>query len=267
MHQLRLCRSVLFLPASNLRAIEKARSLPADLVILDLEDAVKEEDKARARAAAVEATHTDFPGKLVAIRVNADIGHHFGDDAVAVRGSAADYIVLPKAETAKKVGDAASLSQKPVLAMIETAAGVLAARDIAAHSSALIAGTNDLAADLGLPPKSGRTGLSLGLQSIVLAARATGIAAFDGVFNGLDDAEGLEAECREGRALGFDGKTLIHPNQIEAANRLFGPSDEEVAQARRLIASATGGAERHDDHMIEAMHVAQAEAVLAKARL
>ena len=266
MHQLRLCRSVLFLPASNPRAVEKARGLPADLVILDLEDAVKEEDKVSARAAAVEATHAGFPGKLVAIRVNGDVGHHFGDDAVAVRGSSADFVVLPKAETAKKVGDAASLSQKPVLAMIETAAGVLAAPEIAAHSSALIAGTNDLAADLGLPPKGGRAGLAFALQSIVLAARATGIAAFDGVFNGLNDPEGLETECREGRGMGFDGKTLIHPNQIDAANRIFAPSDEEVADARRLIASATGGAERHEGRMIEAMHVAQAEAVLAKAR-
>lgn len=263
---LRLCRSVLFLPASNPRAIEKARNLPADLVILDLEDAVREEDKASAREAAVAATHQGFPGKLVAIRVNADIGHHFGDDAVAVRGSAADFLVLPKAETAKKVGDAASLSQKPVLAMIETAAGVLAAPDIAGHSTALIAGTNDLAADLGLPPGAGRAGLALSLQTIVLAARAAGVAAFDGVFNGLEDAVGLERECQEGRSLGFDGKALIHPNQIDAANRIFGPTENEVADARRLIASATGGAERHEGRMIEAMHVAQAEAVIAKAR-
>ena len=172
MQPLRLCRSVLFLPASNPRAIEKARTLPADLVILDLEDAVREEDKVSARAAAVEATHQGFGGKLVAIRVNADAGHHFGDDAIAVRNSAADFVVLPKAETAKKAGDAASLSQKPVLAMIETAAGVLAARDIASHCSALIAGTNDLAADLGVPQGAGRSGLALALQSILLAARS-----------------------------------------------------------------------------------------------
>jgi (3S)-malyl-CoA thioesterase len=266
MQPLRLCRSVLFLPASNPRAIEKARSVPADLVILDLEDAVREEDKASARAAAVEATHHGFEGKLVAIRVNADIGHHFGDDAVAVRSSAADFVVLPKAETAKKVQDAASLSQKPVLAMIETAGGVLAAREIAAHARGLIAGTNDLAADLAIPPDAGRAGLMHALQSIVLAARAAGIAAFDGVFNGLDDSGGLEAECREGRAFGFDGKSLIHPNQIETANHVFSPSSEEVAAAERLIAAATGGAERHEGRMIEAMHVAQAKAVLAKAR-
>ena len=263
---LRLCRSVLFLPASNPRAIEKARTLPADLIILDLEDAVKEEDKDSARAAAVEATRQGFPGKLVAIRVNADIGHHFGDDAVAVRASAADFIVLPKAETAKRIGDAHSLSQKPVLAMIETAAGVLAAREIARHCHALIAGTNDLAHDLGLPPGADRSNMSLALQSILLAARAQGIAAFDGVFNGLDDPAALEAECHGGRALGFDGKSLIHPNQIAAANRIFGPSSEEIADAERLIAAATGGAERHEGRMIESMHVAQAQAVLAKAR-
>ncbi|QPQ55650.1 CoA ester lyase [Allosphingosinicella flava] len=266
MQPLRLCRSLLFLPASNPRAIEKARGLPADLIILDLEDAVKEEDKESARIAAVEAARQGFGGKLVAIRVNADIGHHFGEDAVAVRASGADFVVLPKAETAKKVQDAASLSQKPVLAMIETAAGVLAAREIAAHTAGLIAGTNDLSADLGLPAGGGRSGLVHALQSIVLAARAQGVAAFDGVFNGLDDADGMAAECLEGRAYGFDGKSVIHPNQIDAANRFFGPSDAEIAAADRLIAAATGGAERHEGRMIESMHVVQARAVLAKAR-
>ena len=151
--------------------------------------------------------------------------------------------------------------------MIETPAGVLAAGSVASVSAALIAGTNDLAAELGIPAAAGRAGLAHSLQMIVLAARAGGAAVFDGVYNQLEDHEGLAAQCREGRAYGFDGKTLIHPGQIEIANRLFGPDEEEVAAARRLIAAASGGAERFEGRMVEAMHVAQAEALLAKARI
>jgi (3S)-malyl-CoA thioesterase len=264
--RLRLCRSLLFLPASNPRAIAKARELPADMVILDLEDAVKEEDKGAARAAAVAAVGEGFPGKLAAIRINASGGAHFGQDIIAVRDSAADLLVIPKVEHEEQVKDAARLAAKPLLAMIETAAGVLNAPAAARHCSGLIAGTNDLAADLALPPAAGREGLIHSLQTIVLAARAAGIAAFDGVFNGLEDEVGLEGQCRQGRAFGFDGKALIHPGQIAAADRIFSPSDAEVEAALKLIAAASGGAERYEGRMIEAMHVSQAEAVLAKAR-
>ena len=261
---LRLCRSLLFLPASNPRAIEKARGLAADMIVLDLEDAVKAEDKAAARKAAVEATKTPFQA-LVAIRLNAaDSLWHA--DVEAVRRSAADFVIYPMTTGPEDVGRTAAATGKPVLAMIETASGVLAAGAIAGEAAGLVAGTNDLAADLGLRPGGAREALRTGLQTILLAARASGVAAFDGVFNRLDDEEGLEAECREGRSFGFDGKSLIHPNQIETANRLFGPSPEEVEAARRLIAAATGGAERYQGEMIERMHVEQARAVLAKAR-
>jgi citrate lyase subunit beta/citryl-CoA lyase len=164
------------------------------------------------------------------------------------------------------VQEAREATGKPVLAMIETARGVLAAPSIAARAAGLVAGTNDLAADLGLPPRAPRQALWTALQSIVLAARAAGIAAFDGVYNGLEDIEGLAAQCEEGRSFGFDGKSLIHPSQIETANRLFGPSEAEVEAARRLIASASGGAERHEGEMIEALHVEQARRLLARAR-
>jgi (3S)-malyl-CoA thioesterase len=147
--------------------------------------------------------------------------------------------------------------------MIETPAGIYAARDIAARVAGLIAGTNDLAAALRLP--AGRGGLAFSFQAIVLAARAARIAVFDGVFNGIDDAEGFAADCRIGRLLGFDGKAVIHPNQVDPANRLFGPSEAEVADARALIAAATGGAERYDGRMIETMHVDSARRVLARA--
>jgi (3S)-malyl-CoA thioesterase len=262
---LRLCRSLLFLPASNPRAIEKARGLAADLVVLDLEDAVKPDDKEGARRAAVEAVKTPFPG-LVAIRINAAEAW-WREDVAAVRGSAADFVIVPMTCDPDETRIAGERTGKPVLAMVETALGVVNAAAIARETVGLVAGTNDLAADLGLRPGGPRAALQTALQTILLAARAASVAAFDGVFNRLEDPEGLEAECREGRAFGFDGKSLIHPNQVEIANRVFGPSAEEVEAARRLVAAATGGAERHDGEMIERMHVEHAHFVLAKARV
>ena len=266
-HDLRLCRSILFLPASNPRAIEKARTLDADLVVLDLEDAVREEDKEAARAAAIEATHAGFGGRMVAIRVNPAGTPHYGDDVVAVRHSAADVVVLAKAEAGKQVTDSAWLMQKPVLAMVETPRGVIDAASIAPSASALIAGTNDLAASLGISTERGRGGLIFALQRIVLAARASGIPVFDGVYNRLEADEGLVAECEEGRSWGFDGKSSIHPSQLDTVNRVFTPNAAEIDAARRLIEAATGGAERHDGRMVEAMHVQQARTLLAKARV
>jgi (3S)-malyl-CoA thioesterase len=260
-------RTALFLPASNPRAIEKARGLAADLVILDLEDAVKDVDKASARIAAVDAVAQGFGPRLAAIRLNGiESGEHL-EDVAAVAASLADFAVLPKAESAADVAQVAEALGKPVLAMIETPLGVLAAAEIAAVPgvSGLIAGTNDLAASLHLPPSSGRAQMSVALQTIMLAARASQVWALDGVFNKLDDPEGLAAECREGRALGFDGKSLIHPNQIAIAATAFGPGDQELEDARALIAAATGGAERYQGRMIETMHVEQARALLDRA--
>jgi citrate lyase subunit beta/citryl-CoA lyase len=263
---LRLCRSLLFLPASNPRAVAKARELDADMVILDLEDAVREEDKEAAREAASAATLEGYGGRPMAIRVNQTASRHYGEDVVAVRRSAADYIVLAKAETARQVTDAAWLMGKPVLAMVETPRGVLDAAAIAPASRGLIAGTNDLAAALSLPPSPDRIGLTYALQRIVLAGRAAGVAVFDGVYNRLDDEAGLIAECEEGRRLGFDGKSVIHPGQIAVVNRVFAPSEDELDQAQRLVAAATGGAERHEGRMIETLHVQQARSLIAKAR-
>lgn len=259
------CRSLLFLPASNPRAVEKARALAADMVILDLEDAVRPEDKEAARAAAVAAAQEGYGGRAVAIRINPSGSPHFGADVVAIRRSAVHFIVLAKAESAMQVHDAERLIERPVLAMIETPRAVIDAAAIAPAAAALIAGTNDLAASLALPAPAGRGGLVYALQRIVLAARAAGIAAFDGVYNRLEADEGLAAECVEGRAWGFDGKSVIHPSQIEAVNRAFGPTDAELAAAHRLIEAATGGAERHEGRMIEALHVDQARATIAKA--
>ena len=261
-----LCRSLLFLPASNARAIEKARELAADMIILDLEDAVGEPDKATARAAAIEATQAGFGGRPVAIRINAVGSPHHGPDMLAARRSGARFVVLPKAESVRDIRDTKVVCERPIVTMIETPRGVLEAVAIAEVSAGLIAGTNDLAAALRIPPGAGRAGLAVSLQRIVLAGRAAGIPVFDGVYNRLDDRAGLEAEAGEGRDFGFDGKSVIHPGQIEAVNRVFTPSPDELAAADALIAAATGGAQRHDGRMIEDLHVAQARLLVARAR-
>ena len=256
--------AVLFLPASNPRAIAKAREIAADLVILDLEDAVKAEDKESARAAAVEAVSEQWP-MPVAIRINSARTEWHGHDVVAMMHSKVEAIVLPRAETKEELSFVRNQTGRPIAAMIETAKGVLAAQQIAKEAAALIAGTNDLAADLRLPRDAGRAPLQMALQSIVLAARAAGIAVFDGVFNRLDDEQGFAAEAADGRRLGFDGKSLIHPNQIGPCHAAFAPTDEEVARAERLISAATGGAERFEGEMVEAMHVEAAKRLLARA--
>src|SRR6266404_2802431 len=248
-------RSALYLPASNPRAIAKARTLAADMLILDLEDAVKPEDKVSAREAAIAAVAEGFGDKPVAIRVNGFGSIWHEADIALISHSAATLAVLPKAK-----------SGKPVLAMVETPKGILATADIAQTGGVvgLIAGTNDIAAELRLPVDAGREGLMLALQAIVLAARAGGGIALDGVYNRLDDTDGLWAEARAGRALGFDGKTLIHPAQIEPTNRAFAPDAAEIDDARALVEAATGGAERFRGRMIEAMHVAAARRVLSQ---
>lgn len=261
-------RTALFLPASNPRAIEKARGLAADMVILDLEDAVRDDAKATARDAAVAAMTEGFGDRLGAIRINGVESSEHPADLAAVADAACDLVVVPKVETADAAAAIATAVGKPLLAMIETPRGVLAAAGIAAVPgvAGLIAGVNDLRAELGIPAGAGDEGLVLARQTIVLAARAHGIWAFDGVFNALDDAEGLARACRQGRALGFDGKSLIHPNQIAIATEAFGASAAELDEAQALIAAATGGAERFGGRMIEAMHVAQARALLERNR-
>ncbi len=259
-------RTALYLPASNARAIEKARGLPADMIFLDLEDAVKPDFKDIARAAAVEAVAAGFGSKPVAIRANGAGSPWHHADIAAIAASAADFIILPKVESAEDVARVASQVGKPLLAMIESPRAIFAAASIAMAPgvAGLIAGMNDLANDLRLPPAQGRDGLVLALQTIVMAARAAQIWALDGVYNKLDDPTGLARECGEGRCFGFDGKTLIHPNQIEIANRIFSPSDAELTEAAALVAAASGGAERFGDRMIETMHVEAAKRLLAR---
>jgi citrate lyase subunit beta/citryl-CoA lyase len=258
-------RSVLFLPASNPRAIARAREAGADLVVLDLEDAVKPDDKDAARAAAVNAVTEPWPVP-VAIRVNGVGTAWHSLDLDAVAKSKADLVVVPRAISAHLMRGVRDVVGKPLLAMIETAAGVLAAAEIARETAGLIAGTNDLRADLRLPLDATREPISASLQLIVLAARAVGVAVFDGVFNGLDDPAGFLKEAEDGRRLGFDGKSLIHPNQIAPCHRAFAPSAAEVERATALVEAFHGGAERFGNEMIERMHVEAAERVLDRAK-
>jgi citrate lyase subunit beta/citryl-CoA lyase len=261
---LQFVRSLLFLPASNPRAIAKARDLRPDMVVLDLEDAVKAEDKDTAREAAIVALRESWP-MPVAIRINGVGTEWHSIDLDAAAGSGADFVIVPRAVSAHLVRGVGHATGKPVLSMIETAAGVLAAAHIASESAALIAGTNDLRADLRLPLDANREPISASLQLIVLAARAAGIVVFDGVFNRIDDDEGFLAEAEDGRRLGFDGKSLIHPNQIVPCHRTFAPREAEVERARALVEAFGGGAERFEGQMIERMHFEAAQRVLARA--
>lgn len=265
---LHYARSLLFLPASNARALEKARGLDCDMVILDLEDAVADDAKQDARDALAPAFETGFGERIAAVRINACDSHWQSGDLTALAGIRPDYIVLPKVEYGHEAAAIHAATGALVIVMIETPRGVVNACDIAETSgvAGLFMGNNDLRKDMRIPMDAGRQGLMLAMQTVVLAARLAGIAVFDGVFNRLDDTQGLLAECKEARAMGFDGKTLIHPNQIATANAVFGPSDEEIKTAEQLIAAATGGAERHDGAMIEAMHVEQAYALIARAK-
>ncbi len=244
--------------------IAKAAGLASDLIVIDLEDAVRTEDKAGARDA-LSASLGLLDGRRPAVRINAADTAHFADDLAAIDAAGVTLVVVPKVE---RTEDLATLAGRSVLAMIETPAGVLAAASIAAAPGVvgLLAGTNDLAAALRLPPGAGRAPLSLALQMIVLAARAAGGWALDGVFNALADPDGLARECAEGRMMGFDGKSLIHPGQIAAANVAFAPTAAELDDAHALIAAARGGAERFRDRMVEDMHVEMARALIERAR-
>jgi len=275
-------RSVLFMPGSNPRALEKARALSADALIFDLEDAVAPEAKETARAAVVAAvTAGGYAPREIVLRVN-PIDTVWGHADLATAASLPiDAVLLPKVENAERVRVALdlldALGARPELSvwcMIETPLGVLAAGDIAAASpriAALVLGTSDLANDLHARPARDRLPLLTALGLVLLAARAYGRAVLDGVHLDLADADGFAAACRQGRDLGFDGKTLIHPDQIAPANAIFAPSAEEVARAGRLVgayaeATASGkGAARFEGRLIEALHVAEARRTLALA--
>ncbi len=270
----RLQRSILYLPAANARAIVKARTLDCDAVILDLEDAVAPAMKDNARDAAVAAAGDDWGHRELLVRVNALTSRWSEADFAAVAKSDFAGIVVPKVDSAADALAAVSRAHgRPVWAMIETPRGVLAAADIAAVQGvmALVAGMADLTNDLRARPGADRLPLLYALSTIIVAARASEIMAFDGVFTDLTDADGLHAEAVQGRSFGFDGKTLIHPSQIDTANHVFGPSPAEVADAEELIAVYTTavadgrGVTTHRGKLVEILHVAEARRLLATA--
>ncbi len=270
-------RSVLYLPANRASAIAKARTLPCDCVILDLEDAVQPDAKAAARGEAVAAAGAGGWGRReLLVRVNG-VGSQWVDgDFAAATAAAFDAIVVPKVESAEAAASAvARAAGKPVWAMVETPRGVLAAAAIAAVPGvvALMAGTADLAKELGTGRDPARSPLLYSLSAIIVAARAAGIAAIDGVFTDITDAPGFEAEARQGRTFGFDGKTLIHPSQVDPCNAVFSPGAAEIDAARGLIAAyeaglaAGRGVTTYQGRLIEVLHVAAARRLLAAAAM
>ena len=270
-------RSVLYMPSSNARALEKAKTIPADAIIFDLEDAVAPDAKEGAREQACAAVQSgEYGNKTLTIRCNG-LDTPWGEAdlrAAAAAGPAA--VVVPKVSGREHVDRIAAVvgPNTRIWAMVETPAGVFAARDIAAHPQVdvFVMGTNDLAKELRAALVPGRAPLVPHLATALLAAREAGILVLDGVYNDVKDLEGFETECVQGAEMGFDGKTLVHPTQVEVANRVWAPSEEEVAHAERVIA-AFEEAEREgkgvvtvDGRMIENLHVANAQRTLATAQ-
>lgn len=272
-------RSVLYMPGANERALEKAKTLPADALILDLEDAVSPDAKESARERVCAAVSSgDYGPREVAIRINGlDTEWHDADlRAAAQAGPAA--VVVPKVNSARDVMTierALELNGAPehtaIWAMLETPVAMLHAEEIAAASdrlAVLVMGTNDLAKELHAEPTAGRAPLIAGLSLSLLAARAAGKQILDGVYNDVQDIAGFEAEATQARQFGFDGKTLVHPGQIEPCNRVFAPSDEAIAHARKVIdafETARGNGDAVvtvDGRMVENLHVAESQRIL-----
>jgi citrate lyase beta subunit len=275
-------RSVLYMPGANTRALEKARSLPADALIFDLEDAVAPDAKAGARVNVVAAAKSRSYGKReIAIRCNG-LGTEWGKaDVAAIAGSGADAILVPKVESAADVAAIVSLldssgapKSMAVWAMMETPKGFLHADEVAgAHErlKLLVMGTNDLVKDMRARHTPMRLPMVTALGLGMLAARAHGLTILDGVYNDIQDVDGFRAVCQQGLEMGFDGKTLIHPSQVEPCNQVFAPSSAELEMAGKIVAAfkaaqAEGkGVVTVDGRMIENLHVEQAERALALA--
>jgi citrate lyase beta subunit len=275
-------RSVLYMPGANTRALEKARTLPADALIFDLEDAVAPEAKEAARTNVVLAAESRAYGKReIAIRCNG-LGTPWGEaDIEAIAKSGADAILVPKVESAAQVTHVVSLldtagapTDMAVWAMMETPKGILRAEEIAGAHPRLglfVMGTNDLVKDMRARHTPMRLPMITALGIGMLAARAHGLAILDGVYNDIQDTAGFRAVCQQGLEMGFDGKTLIHPSQVEPCNEVFAPSAAELEMAGKIVAAfkaaqAEGkGVVTVDGRMIENLHVEQAERALALA--
>ena len=270
-------RSVLYMPSSNERALEKAKSLPADAIIFDLEDAVAPDAKVEARGRAAAAVRSgDYGERHLIIRVNG-IGTEWHDDDIKAAAAAGpDVVLVPKVNSAEEVHqlvaalEAAGAPEKTTLwAMVETPIAMLNALSIAqAHErlTGFVMGTNDLVKELYAEHVPGRQPVITGLGLALLAARAAGIVIIDGVYNDVKNLDGFLAEVEQGRQMGFDGKTLIHPGQVEGANNGFAPDEKAVEDARGLIdafESSTGGVVTYNGRMVENLHVESAKRTLA----
>ncbi len=268
-------RSVLYIPASRERALEKARGLKADAIIFDLEDAVAPSEKAEARSLLVSTLKSaDYGDRARIVRINGLDTEWGRADAEAVSGLSVDGVLLPKVDGPADIDALVQIiSEVEIWAMMETPTGVLNAAAIAAHPrvGGFVLGTNDLAKDLGARPRPDRMPMLASLQHCLLAARAHGLVCIDGVYNAFRDEEGLRAECEQGRDMGFDGKTLIHPAQLPVANAVFAPSVADLDLARRQIeafeeALLVGQAVAVvDGSIVENLHVATARRTLEKA--
>ena len=269
-------RSVLYMPSSNERALEKAKSIACDGLILDLEDAVAPDAKPAAREqAAAAASSGEYGRRTVTIRVNGIGTEWHDDDIVAAAQAGPAAVVVPKVNSAEEVHALVAALEKAgapdhtrLWAMVETPEAIFNVREIAAASerlAVLVMGTNDLVKELYAEHVPGRAPLLTSLSLSLLAARAAGVQILDGVYNDVKDAEGFLAECAQGRQMGFDGKTLIHPGQVEPANEQFAPSAEAVEDARGLIEafeSAGSGVATYKNKMIENLHVESARRTL-----
>lgn len=279
MNSLRPRRSVLYMPAANERALEKAKTVPADSIIFDLEDAVSPDAKDLARGQAVSAANSGgYGGRELTIRCNGLSTPWGADDIAAAARAAISAVVIPKVDTvadvdkvAEALDEAGAPATLSIWAMIETPTAIFEARSIAAHPrvSVLVMGTNDLNRELHSAQVPGRAPLVSHLAVALLAAREAGKPILDGVYNDIRNLEGLRDECTQGMTMGFDGKTLIHPDQVPVTNEVWTPSEAEVEHARRVIAAfdealATGkGVVQLDGRMIENLHVENARRVLA----
>ncbi|MCA0964223.1 HpcH/HpaI aldolase/citrate lyase family protein [Salipiger bermudensis] len=267
-------RSVLYIPGSKERALDKARSLAVDAIIFDLEDAVSPGEKAAARATLAQALAQGGYGKRTRIvRINGLETQWGREDAAAANDMDCDAVLLPKVESPEQLDALAKLTDKPLWAMMETPRGILNAAAIGAHAqlSGMVMGTNDLAKELNARFRPDRLAMQSALGMCLLAAKATGCVIVDGVYNAFKDDDGLKLECDQGRDMGFDGKTLIHPAQVAVTNAAFAPTEAEVELARRQI-EAFEEAEKQgqgvavvDGKIVENLHVATAQSVLAKA--
>ena len=269
-------RSVLYIPGSRPRALDKARSLPVDAIIFDLEDAVSADEKETARVTLADAlAQGGYGARMKIVRINGLDTQWGAQDAAAVAQMEADAVLLPKVSHPDDLDALAQITgDLPIWAMMETPRGMLNAAAIAAHPklAGMVMGTNDLAKDLQSRFRADRLPMMASLGLCLLAAKAEGLVIVDGVYNAFKDEDGLRLECTQGRDMGFDGKTLIHPAQVDIANEAFAPSEDEVDTARRQIeafeqAEAAGqGVAVVDGRIVENLHVATARETLAKAQ-